>query len=89
VAKHEWAGREGAWVNRLYYSDFKEALKTDLKKDPDKGYYIAKGRFKNDHQAIIPLWGITTEEAYRFLCSKWVEKKMAVKKKQSAHHGRV
>jgi site-specific recombinase XerD len=39
-----------------YYNDFKEALKTDLRKDPDLGYYIDKGRYKNDHQAIIPLW---------------------------------
>jgi len=40
-------------------------------------FYITEGR------------GITTEEAYRFLCSKWVEKKMAVKKKQETKHGRI
>lgn len=40
-------------------------------------FYISEGQ------------SITTEEAYRFLCSKWVEKKMAVKKKDGAKYGRV
>lgn len=39
-----------------YYNDFKEAQKTDLCKDTELGYYIDKSRYKNDHQAIIPLW---------------------------------
>ncbi len=49
-----------------YYNDFKEALKTDLKKDPDWGYYIDKARYKNDNQAIIPLW--IFKNAYPLMC---------------------
>lgn len=40
-------------------------------------FYISEGQ------------GITTEEAYRFLCSKWIEKKMSARKKQETKHGRV
>jgi hypothetical protein len=45
--------------------------------DISQRFYISEGH------------GISTEEAYRFLCSKWMEKKMAVKKKQETRHGRV
>lgn len=52
-----------------YYSDFKEALKTDLKKDTELRYYIDKNRFKNDNLAIIPLW--VFKNAYH-LMSKYI-----------------
>ncbi|MDP4218574.1 MAG: site-specific integrase [Bacteroidota bacterium] len=40
----------------FYYSDVKELLKSELHKDPEYGMYIAAERYKNDEQAIIPLW---------------------------------
>lgn len=49
-----------------YYNDFKGALKTDLKKDPDLGYYLDKNRYKNDNLAIIPLW--VFKNAYPLMC---------------------
>jgi len=40
----------------FYYSDVKELLKSDLKKDPEYGYYINASRYKNDNLAIVPIW---------------------------------
>jgi integrase len=40
----------------FYYSDLKEALKEDLKKDPEYGYYFYSDRYKNENLAIVPLW---------------------------------
>jgi len=40
----------------FYYNDVKELLKSDLKKDPEYGYYINASRYKNDNLAIVPIW---------------------------------
>ena len=40
----------------FYYSDLRELLKAELKKDPEYGYYIQSGRYKNDNLAVVPLW---------------------------------
>lgn len=40
----------------FYYSDLRELLKIELKKDPEYGYYIQSGRYKNDNLAVVPLW---------------------------------
>ncbi|HEX4850707.1 MAG TPA: site-specific integrase, partial [Puia sp.] len=40
----------------FYYSDLKELMKSDLKKDPEHGYYLNASRYKNGNLAIIPLW---------------------------------
>jgi integrase len=52
-----------------YYNDVKELLKSDLKKDPEYGYYLKSGRYKNDNLAIVPLWkfknAVTILEKYR------------------------
>lgn len=40
----------------FYYNDLRELLKTELKKDPEHGYYFQSGRYKNDNLAIVPLW---------------------------------
>ena len=40
----------------FYYSDLKELLKSELRKDHEYGHYINAARYKNDNLAIIPLW---------------------------------
>ena len=40
----------------FYYSDVKELLKSELKNDPEYGYYINASRYKNDNLAIVPIW---------------------------------
>ena len=40
----------------FYYSDLKEALKADLRKDHEYGYYLYSDRYKNENLAIVPLW---------------------------------
>jgi site-specific recombinase XerD len=40
----------------FYYSDLKESLKADLRKDPEYGYYFYSDRYKNENLAIVPLW---------------------------------
>jgi hypothetical protein len=40
----------------FYYSDLKQALIEDLKKDPQYGNYFYSDRYKNENLAIVPLW---------------------------------
>lgn len=40
----------------LYYNDLKALLRTELRYDPQYGYYLYRGRTKNKQLAIIPLW---------------------------------
>jgi integrase len=40
----------------FYYNDVRELQKSEFRKDPEYGYYIQSGRYKNDNLAIVPLW---------------------------------
>jgi site-specific recombinase XerD len=39
-----------------YYNDLRELLKSEFKKDPEFGPYFQRARYKNDNQAIVPIW---------------------------------